>query len=901
VTRQPRLPLAARWLLRLSPVPREERAGVQADLHELFVGRRRHRGAMHAHWRLYHDVASLWFQPRPVGRAATRRSPFALLLDVRADLAYAVRLFARQPAILLLTIVGLSLGLGIATAAFSIMNVAVLRGEGLVDPDRAPGVLRTTERSVSTVWRYDEFLHLREASTRMQVEAVLSDAATVRTGPADAGVPSTGVAFVSGGFFTATGGRMTLGRPLEAADEPQVGPPPVVVSFVFWTSRLNRDPAVVGRTIRIGRTDATVVGVAERGFSVPNNRLLWMPLTAYGAVYSVPTRLRQGFGGQVTRTPTVSVQVFGRLLSDVSVAEAEAQLSGAAAALTGRATAGDSPLQVRLDPHAGLGRTSSSDVLAIAVLVFAVIGLVLLLACANVATVLVGAAITREHEMGVRAALGASRGRIVRQLVTESLALGGIAATVGLLLAYWAIPIIGTMIEAPAGADLAPDLNVYLFLGIVTVVAGVAAGLAPARHGRGADLVAPLKGEGAGQNRMAPRRLRSMLVMTQTAGSVLLIVLATLFVRATVRAANIDVGFDADDLYTVSAGLGEAFHGDAAISSFWARAMSELRSVPGIAAVTLAELTPFGDATKTSITRGEPARVVHLNRTGVEYFETLRLRILAGRTYTHEEVAAKAPVALVSQSLARAYWHGESPLGHTLPPEIPLPPSVSVTPGGSSLVAPLRPVVIGVVADAVTAKLHERSTFAVYEPLDPASDKFGRLIIRLAPGATGAIQHVSQQLRAIDPQAEIRIASIAAGLQQEAGRPRMLATLTGIVGLIAIVLCVIGLYGLTASVVGQRTREMGVRVALGADQQDLLRLLMWDSLRPVVLGLAVGAGAALLAGRVVVAAMFFGVSPQDPIALAGAVVILLVAATLAVLVPTRRAAAVDAALVLRRS
>jgi ABC-type antimicrobial peptide transport system permease subunit len=171
----------------------------------------------------------------------------------------------------------------------------------------------------------------------------------------------------------------------------------------------------------------------------------------------------------------------------------------------------------------------------------------------------------------------------------------------------------------------------------------------------------------------------------------------------------------------------------------------------------------------------------------------------------------------------------------------------------------------------------------------------------VAPGATGGINHASQRLRAIDPQADVRIASVAARLEQEAGRPRMLAVLTGVVGVIAIVLCVIGLYGLTASVVGQRAREMSVRIAMGAAPRDLLRLLMWDSLRPVVFGLAVGGGAALLASRVVVSAMFFGVSPQDPMAFAGAAAILLTAAILAVLLPTRRAAAVDAAFVLHRS
>jgi ABC-type antimicrobial peptide transport system permease subunit len=211
-----------------------------------------------------------------------------------------------------------------------------------------------------------------------------------------------------------------------------------------------------------------------------------------------------------------------------------------------------------------------------------------------------------------------------------------------------------------------------------------------------------------------------------------------------------------------------------------------------------------------------------------------------------------------------------------------------------------RPVVIGVVADAITAQLHERNTFAVYQPLDSAGEPFAQLMVRVAPG-TGAINLATQRLRSLDPQADIRITSVDGRLRQEADRPRMLAALTGVVGTIAIVLCVIGLYGLTSSVVGQRAREMAVRAAIGADSRDLLRLLLWDSLRPVVIGLAIGAAAALLVSRVVVATMFFGVSPQDPVAFVGAAVILLTAAILAVLVPTRRAAAVDAALVLRRS
>ena len=865
MSREPKLPSLARLLLWLSPVPRDERGAVRGDLHELFLRRRAGHGAVHAHWRLYHDIASLWRLP--------------LLSDARIDLKHAARLFARQPAILLLTVAGLSLGLGIATSAFSIVNAAALRGDGLVDSDRAPGVLKTIGQSTMTEWRYDEFRHLREGAARVQVEAVLREAVEVRTTATEGDLPSVPLAFVSGGFFSATGGRMMAGRPLAPSDETtavQAGPVPVVVGFGFWTARLHSDPQAVGRTIRVGRADATVVGVAERGFSVPNSIALWLPLTAYGDIYNAPAM----------RVPKTGLQVFGRLQPGVSLAEAEAQLSGVAAALPRDPKIADSPVGTRLDPHAGLGRGSAAQTMAIVAFVVVVIGLVLLLACANVATVLVSTAITREREMGVRAALGASRRRIVRQLVTESLALGSISAMAGLLFAYWAMPVIARMIEAPAGVDLAPDLTVYAFLGIATVVTGVGAGLAPARHGRGVDLITPLKGE-TRQNRVPPRRLRSLLVMTQAAVSVLLIVTAAFFVRASVEAATVDVGFDPDRLYAVSARFGYGDESGARERAFWSRARAEVGGVPGIAAATLSEVTPFDGLTKSSTTREVPARRVYIHETGAEYFDTLGLRLLAGRPYTRDEVAAGSAVAVVSESLARAYWPGQSPLGQLLPETIP--------------VYAARPVVIGVLSDAITARLHERSTLAFYQPLAPKNEMFAQLIVRVAPGATGVMDQLSRSLRAIDPQADVRVESVEALLKQEASRPRTLATLTGFVGAVAIVLCVIGLYGLTASVVGQRTREMGVRVALGASRWDLLRLLMWDSLRPVVLGLAAGSGIGLLVSRLAASMTFFGVSPQDPLAFGGAVAILFAAAMVAVLLPTRRAAGVDAAVVLKGS
>lgn len=800
--------------------------------------------------------------------------PLAVLRDALADLKHARRLFARRPLAVLLGVVGLALGLSVATVALSILNTAILRGEGVIDPSRVPGLIRTADRSASTAWPYAEFLQLRDGARRISLEAVLTDTApvhTMSTATTGTGGLPTRVAFVSGGFFPSTGGRVVMGRALERADERQGGPPPVVVSFAFWTSALQSAPDVLSRTIRVGRTTATIVGVAQEGFVVPHRRAIWLPVTTYGAVYH-----------PAPDAGVPAVEVFGRLLPEVSLAEAEAQLNGVTAGMSPESTGA---LRARLQLDVGLGRASSTDTRVTTVFVLTAIAVVLLLSWANVASVLVAIAVVREQELGLRLSLGAGRGRIVRQLAVEGLALAGVGAIGGLGIAVLATPPIAAAIGAPTDADLAPDAFVYTCLAILTIAVGLGAGLAPAWHVRAVDLIAPLQGSGASAARVAPGRLRVTLVAMQSATSMALMVLTALCTRATLNAASVDVGFDPKGLYALGSHASPAGELSGRSSARLARAMSELEGLPGVIGATLAEFAPFGDETRTSITcNGKNGAVVYFNRARAEYFDLMGLPLIAGRAFAREEVATGAPVAVISHSLARSFWNDRSPLGDLLPEEIP----VSTT----------RPVVVGVVRDGITASLHEQNTFAVYEPLSPADHAPATLLIRVDPRMIG-VEQVRQHLRVVDSNAEMRLESVTDRLDAEASRPRRLATLTGIVGACALTLCAVGLYGLTASLVGQRMHEMGIRVAMGAEPVSLWLMIVWQSLWPVAIGLGVGAATALAASQVS-AAVFFGVSSSDPVAYRGAAALLTAAAVAAVTPPTLRAAAVDAATILRQ-
>jgi predicted permease len=521
-------------------------------------------------------------------------------------------------------------------------------------------------------------------------------------------------------------------------------------------------------------------------------------------------------------------------------------------------------------------------VAVVVAIVGVVIGLLLLLACVNAANLLLASTLSRAREMGVRLAVGASRPRIVRQLLTESLSLGLAAGATGLLMTVWLVPALVVFVRLPIEVDAAPDWLVYSFLVAMSLLSGLGAGLAPVRRVLRDDLASPLKGLGARSDGSAPRpRLRTALVGVQAAASIMLLVLAALLTRGMVRATEVDIGFDADRLLVISPAFGREDDDNVRARAYWDVALPRVRGVAGVQAVSLAEYPPFGGGHHVQILNrpGGPYTIYH-NKTQADYFATLGLRTIRGRAYTLQEVAGHVQVAVISDALARDFFPGEDPVGQSLD-------RIDV---GS------RRTIIGVVSNALTSRLRELNAAAIYQPLEdprPAS-----LVVRTEGPPQNLTQSLRSALQPLDPGLRLDIRPVSDGLQDELDQPRMLAMLAGTLAAIALGLALVGTYGVTAFVVGQRRQEIGIRIALGATVRDIMRLLLGDSMRPVVVGLAAGMSSALLGSRVL-SGVLYGVPSSDPLAFGASALVLLAAAATAVIEPTRRASRLDPASVLR--
>ena len=851
---------------------------------------------------------------------------------MRQDLVFAFRLFRRQPGLFGVAIGGLTLAIGLSTAIFSIVNATFIRGNGIREPESVYRV--AWERTMLTVttgdsptvgnWAYADYLRVPATLSSITLSASTHDGRTFRS--ADGSTTQAWSRAVSGNYFSVLGGTAAFGRTLTPGDDAPGAPAVVALSYAFWKNRLGGDATVIGQTVWLNDQPYTIAGVVSRGFTGPTQGdippAFWTTLgnqqDGWAARQASGARARQDKLDELKKKSTLdeaekatmatlaaelvrpvepwnpAVDVVGRAAPGVTRQRARSELSGWAANQPGavaRTESAEAPA-VSLDAvNAGI----PGDV-AIASMVLGLTALVVLLAAANVTNVLLANAAGRAREIGTRLAIGASRGRVIRQLLTESLLLGTISGILGFLASMWLTPAFASYVLLPPSVDLTPDLTVMGLVIAMVLLVGSAAGLAPARYVRRGDLLSALKTDRLGSPVAArPARLRSTLIGVQAAASVVLLVLAALFTRSTARVTTMDLGFRPDRLISATVGLARSY--DAArTAAYWDAALLRVRQIPGVTGAALASAAPFdGDVGRTN------GRYIYRIGTSAEYIEAIGGRIVRGRAYTTDEVKSGAPVAIISASLAKASWGNADPIGARLdlvwgsddPPGAPDRGPIASKPAGTR--------VVGVAADVIVT-LNNYDALAIYLPLKPASAQGARLLVGTREDPRNVATAVRDTLHSLDsdPGMSVHTQMVSEYRDRELAMPQALTTIAAIVGMTALALAIIGLFGVTAFVVNQRQHEVGVRLTLGASSAQILGMVLRDSLRPVVIGLLCGLALALGLGRIVQSALY-GVTGHDPIAVVGAVAVLLTVASAAVLVPALRAARIDPARMLRDS
>ncbi len=860
-------------------VSREE---IRGDLHELFRSRVLSRGRAYARIRYLVDLLSLWLHgTRDSWITHTRPSRWPA--EGVRDIGYAARLFAARPGPPLVAVVGLALAIGIGTSIFSVLNAVALRPLGVPDPDSVMRVMQTADHSISTSWTYADALDLREHSAGVPLEVWMDMDGVEFASDAHAERPArVRGRLVGGAYFQVLQGRAGLGRLLEPADDATGAAPAIVVSYPFWSRELGADPAVIGRRIWLNGSACTIVGVTARTFSDAVDRppSFWIPVGARTQL--VPGSL------PLNRLSDATTAILARVPRAMSASAAESSVSAIAAAIAVQhdgtnAPAGAGARFERLDSRFS-GSGAAGRVVAVGAIVMT-IALIVLLAYANVTNLLLASATARAREIAVRLALGATRGRLIRQLLTESVLLGAAGGTLGLLAATWGLPLLLGAIRAPDDLDVTFDVRVYMFLTLVSIVAGVAAGLAPARHGTRADIASPLKrGDTGSVGRASPWWLRSTLLGVQAAASVVLLILAALLTRSAIQATSIDLGIPADRLLTLSPSLGNHGYNPATASAFWDGELRRVRELPGIEAAALVRDPPFGDGSMVEITKRQGRGfTVFFNEVSAGYLEALELTILRGRTFSEDDVRMRANVVVLSEAAAREFWKGEDPIGA---------PFDRVVAGSEP------PRIIGIVRNAVTEQVRDADHAAVYALMSAETLPRASLVVRTAGNAAAVTIPLRELFRAADPNLRPSVTMIGERAARQLSEPRALATVAGTLGLVALALASIGIYGVAAVMVIQRAPEIGVRMAMGATLQNVLIMLLRETLRPVGIGLAAGALAALGAAQLM-SNLLFGIKTYDPVALSSAILLLGLTATAAVIMPARRAARVDPATVLR--
>jgi predicted permease len=814
-----------------------------------------------------------------------------MMETLRQDIRYAVRQLWRAPAFTVAALATLALGIGANTALFTLGQAMLLRPlAGVLQSDQLFWL--TGARGPSrfpTNFSYPDFLDYRDGLRDVADISVTSfNQFSVSGG---AGEPErVHGEIVSGNYFSLLRTPFALGRGFVAGED-SVGNPRnvVVLSYGIWQRRFSGDPDILGRHVVVNGMPLTVVGVATQGFNGPDLELprdVYVPVAQASIAWGTDA-------SALTNRGAWWLRAVGRLHPGVTRDRAESVARTVASRIAAADTVGHKFMSARTySAKSGLPAGSDREVLPLTALASIVTGLVLLIACSNVSNLLLARAVSRRREVAIRLSIGASRTRIVRQLFSESLMLAAIAAAIGVLLAYVSTDWLVTSGVLPLQLDLTPDRGVIGFAVIAAALASVLFGLVPAFDATRGDIAAAVKGGGNGRD---PRRarLQNGFVVTQLALSLVLLTTSGLFLRSMYKARGVDVGFEAtSQVVAVSFDLGLQRYSDVAANAFLQELTDRTTAMPGVERVSFTDVPPMGERyvggelMVEGAARGAESRELESRGTPVfqatirpQYFATIDLPIVRGRDFTASDDKGAPPVAIVGEQLARTLWPGQDPIGKRVSAEGDTGPWLTV---------------VGVAREVLLGGPTEARRSVVYLPQRQHPDtKMLTLLARTRsdPAAlTAGLRRTLRQMDADLPLFNVRTLAEYKRLKL-ADRMNGVTILAGF-GALALLLASIGVYGVMAFSVIQRTREIGIRIALGARGRQVVSLFIGRAMRLTLLAVVIGVSLSLALSRLL-QGMLFGLTPTDVATFAGVAALLSAVAVLASWIPARRAARVD--------
>ncbi|MDT7781143.1 MAG: hypothetical protein QOC99_3655 [Acidobacteriota bacterium] len=811
-----------------------------------------------------------------------------LLTDIRLS----VRRLLKSPGFTLIAIISLALGIGANTAIFSLVNTALLRPLPVTRPNRLMSVSVTGKDDSMLAFSYPTYLDFRERNT------VMSGLYAERMAPMSLSRGGHNQRIwgylVTGNYFDVLGVGARLGRTFTAEeDRARLTSPVAVVSYGCWQRRFGSDPNLVGQDITVNDHQFKVVGVMPEGFAgseVIFTPEVWVPMTMQEWI--------EPGNSWLERRGTQNIFAVGRLKDGVSAEQAESSLNVLAQQLGEEYPDTNEGQKIGLIPPGFVVPRLRGAFIGFAAVLMGAVGLVLLVACVNLANLLLARAAGRRREIAICLAIGASRWRLVRQLLTESVLLALAGGAAGLLLAFWILDLVVASrppIDVPAWIDLGVDWRVMVFALLASLATSLVFGLVPALQATRTDLVPALK-DSALQTGRLRTRLRGGLVVAQVMLSLVLLVAAGLVVRALYHLQTVSPGFEVENGLVMSFDLGLQGYDEARGREFEQRLIERVESLPGVRSASLTNLFPLSLNYNSSDfyvegqppVRGANAPIAMTAVVGSEYFQTMGIPVVAGRGFTERDDAQVPRIAVINETIARRFFPGPNPAQEAVGKRLSLKgaegPWVEI---------------VGVARDGKYWTIGEAPQAFIYSPLRQAYDSTVTLVARtkgdsqtLIPAIRGEVQKLDANLPVFD------VRTIKEHLGVSLFPARVAATLLGGFGIVALLLAAMGIYGVVSYAAAQRTREIGIRMALGARGADVLRLVAGRGMLLVCIGLGLGLVAALALTRFM-EGVLYGVSATDPITIALVVALFAGVALLACLVPARRATKVDPMVALR--